>query len=110
MSTMTASATHTTSAQQSTPGQPPLRRLLGAAVVAGLGVMAFSVAIGSHVAATRTGFGVVTGGDGGRNVPLLVLVGVVHLIVAIALVRERDVTRVAGVVVTGLTAIAAGAA
>lgn len=110
---MTATTAPITHGSTTAGSQPPLRRLLGAAIVGGLGVIAFSIAIGGSVAVAKSGLGggsrVVAGGVAG-DVPWLVLIGFLHVAVAIALVRTRDAVRVAAVVVTGLTAIAAAAA
>jgi hypothetical protein len=112
MSSMTASTAPI--AHRSARGaQPPPRRLLGAAIVGGLGAIAFSVAVGGSVALAKSGMGggsqLAVGGVSGE-IPWLVLVAFIHVVVAMALVRGRDVVRVAATVVIGITAIAAAAA
>jgi hypothetical protein len=113
MSTMTASTAPISHRSSTAGSQPPLRRLLGAAIVGGLGAIAFSVAVGGSVAAAKTGVAagsrLVPGGVAAQ-IPWLVLVGFVHVAVATAVVRGRDVVRVAAVIVISITAIAAAAA
>ncbi|HEV7810379.1 MAG TPA: hypothetical protein VGO64_07255, partial [Candidatus Limnocylindrales bacterium] len=110
---MTASTAPISHHSSTAGSQPPLRRLLGAAIVGGLGAIAFSIAIGGSVAVAKSGLGAgsrLAPGAVSGEVPWLVLIGFVHVAAAAALVRGRDVLRVAAVVVTGLTAIAAAAA
>ena len=94
-------------------GQPPARRLLGAAIVAALGVIAFSVAFGGFVAATRFALPARAAAESRAllaSVPAIGAVGLVHLLVAGAMLSGRELLRLVAVAVTGLTAIAAAAA
>jgi hypothetical protein len=90
--------------------EPSGRRLLGAAIVGALGAIAFSVADGAWVAATRTTLPPEAAADArvlAGWVPAIVAVGLAHLVVAAAMLRGRHVVRIAAAVVTGLVALAA---
>ena len=89
---------------------PALRRLTGAAVVGGLGVVLFSLAIGARVVGSHEHVQQVASGaaDGLLGaIPALVAIGVLHLAVAVGLARGGIVVRLAAVAMTGLAAIVA---
>ncbi|HEY7130633.1 MAG TPA: hypothetical protein VH440_00185 [Candidatus Limnocylindrales bacterium] len=93
--------------------EPSLRRLLGAAIVGGLGVIAFSVAFGSYVAANMHTLPSSAAADARAllgSVPAIVALGVAHLILAAALAGRRESVRIVGAAISGLIAIAAAAA
>jgi hypothetical protein len=86
----------------------PLRRLVGASIVGGIGMIAFSVAVGSHVAGSTRSLPAATAADAHAllgAVPWIAAIGVVHVAVAIALARGGDVVRLVAVAITGLTAV-----
>jgi hypothetical protein len=110
---MTSSLATPSDITQLRRGQPSARRLLGAAIVAALGVVAFSVAVGGFVAATRFALPTHAAADARAllaGVPAIVAVGLVHLLVAGAMLSGRELVRLLAVAATGLTAIAAAAA
>jgi hypothetical protein len=92
---------------------PSARRLVGAAIVASVGVIALSVAVGGSVAASRFALPAETAADAhalvGR-VPAIVAIGLVHLLVAAAMLSRRELVRLIAVAATGLVAIAVAAA
>jgi hypothetical protein len=85
-------------------------RLVGGALVATIGIVILSIAlggyvVGSHAAASQA--------DEARQLvgatPILVAIGLLHLLTAIGLVRGREVLRIAAVLASGLAALAAAA-
>jgi hypothetical protein len=94
-------------------GQPSGRRLIGASLIGSLGAIAFSIAVGAAVAASKAGIAPGPAADARTLhswLPAIVAIGVAHLVVAALLLSGRDLVRIAGVVVSGVVAIAAGAA
>jgi hypothetical protein len=94
-------------------GQPSARRLLGGAIVGALGAIVLSVASGAYVATTRTTLPAAAADDARALagwIPAIVAVGFVHFLVAAAMVRGRDLVRVAAAALIGLVAIAAATA
>ena len=95
---------------QSTPSLidwRPLRRLIGASIVGGIGMIAFSVAVGNQVVGSMRSLPTATAADAHAllgAVPWITAMGVVHVAVAIALARGGDVVRLVAVAITGLTA------
>jgi hypothetical protein len=90
-----------------------LRRLVGASIVGGLGIVAFSVAIGNQVVGSMRTLPAATAVDAHAllgTVPWIAGIGVVHVAVAIALARGGDLVRLVAVAITGLTAVVAGTA
>jgi hypothetical protein len=94
-------------------GTPSARRLIGAAIVASLGAIMLSVAFGGFVAASRFALPAQTAADAhtlvGR-VPAIAAIGVLHLLVATAMLSRRELVRLIGVAMTGLVAVAAATA
>ncbi len=93
--------------------EPSLRRLLGAAIVGGLGVVAFSVAFGGYVVAHMHTLPSSAATDARAllgAVPAIVAVGVAHLVLAAAMAGRSDAVRTVGAAISGLIAIAAAAA
>jgi hypothetical protein len=89
-----------------------LRRLVGASIVGGLGMVAFSIAVGNHVVGSMRTLPAATAAEAQAlvgAVPAIVAVGVLHLAVAIGLARGGDVVRLAAVAVTVLAAVIAAA-
>jgi hypothetical protein len=93
--------------------QPSLRRLLGAAIVAGIGAIVFSVAFAAFVAVNRSDLPASAAADAQALagwIPAILAIGSLHLVVAVALVRGRDLVRMIAAAVTGLVALAAATA
>jgi hypothetical protein len=93
--------------------EPSLRRLLGAAIVGGLGAIVLSVAVAGNVVGSRAGLPAAQAADAHAltaAVPWIVLAGLIHVVVAAALAAGRDAIRIAAAITTGLAAIAAAAA
>jgi hypothetical protein len=101
---------------QSTPSLidwRPLRRLIGASIVGGIGMIAFSVAVGNQVIGSMRTLPAATAGDAHAllgAVPWIAAIGVAHVAVAIALARGGDAVRLVAVAITGLTAVVAATA
>jgi hypothetical protein len=101
---------------QATPvarSQPSTRRLIGGAIVGAIGAIVLSIAFGAYVATTRTALPLAAAADAralGAWIPAIVAAGLVHFLVAAAMVRGRDVVRVAAAALTGLVALATGTA
>ena len=90
-----------------------LRRLVGASIVGGIGILAFSVAVGNQVVGSLRTLPAATAADAHAllgAVPWIAAIGVVHLVVAVALARGGVVVRLVAVAITGLTAVVAGTA
>lgn len=93
--------------------EPSLRRLLGAAIVGGIGASLFSVAVAGAFVGSKAELAGASAADAGpivAAVPWIVLAGVVHVLLAAALAAGREVVRTVAAVVTGLTAVAAATA
>ena len=94
-------------------GTPSARHLVGASIVASLGAITLSIALGGFVAASRFALPAEAAADAhalvGR-VPAIVAIGLVHVLVAAAMLNRRDLVRLTGVAVTGLVAVAAATA
>jgi hypothetical protein len=93
--------------------EPSLRRLLGAAIVAGLGVIAFSVAFGSYVVGNMHTLPASSAADAQAlrgAIPAIVALGAAHLLLAAAMAGRREVVRIVGASISGLVAIAAAVA
>ena len=91
---------------------PPLPRLFAGGIVATLGILVLSIAIGNFVVGSSHTVVPAQGDVALRFVaatPVLVLIGLLHLVAAIALVRGRDGLRIVAVMVTGLMSLAAAA-
>ncbi len=85
--------------------EPSLRRLLGAAIVGGIGAIAFSIAIANSFVGTLHHLPAAS-----AAVPWFVGIGALNVVVAAALAARRDVVRTIAAVITGLTALAAATA
>ena len=74
-----------------------------------IGIVILSIAVGGYVVGSNAM--AVAQEDEARNLvgatPILVAIGLVHLLAAVALVRGRDVLRLAAVLASGLAAVAA---
>jgi hypothetical protein len=102
--------------QQSLPTEhkplPSLPRLIAGGIVATLGILVFSIAIGNFVVGSSHAVVPAQGDVALRFVaatPVLVVIGLLHLVAAIALVRGRDGLRIVAVLATGLTSLATAA-
>jgi predicted nicotinamide N-methyase len=77
--------------------------------VATIGIVILSIAVGGYVVGSNAMDAAQA--DEARNLvgatPTLVAIGLVHLLAAVALVRGRDVLRLAAVLASGLAAVAA---
>jgi drug/metabolite transporter (DMT)-like permease len=94
----------------SAPTQPSPRRLLGGALVGGVGAIAFSIAVGSFVVGSTHRLQAATTAEAGSLVaaaPSFIIVGVVHLAIAAAIVRGGRRLRDAATIATVLAAILA---
>jgi hypothetical protein len=103
----------TASSQPSVRRQPSTRRLVAAAIVGSLGVIVLSIAVGANVASTRMTLAASAAADAralGGWVPAIGAIGLAHFLVAAALIRGRDVLRLAAAALTGIVALAAGTA
>ena len=90
-----------------------LRRLFGAALVAAMGAIAFSIAVGGSVVGSMDGLPPAAAADASAltgSVPGFIAVGMLHLVVAVALAHGGAVIRLAAVALTGLTAVVAATA
>jgi hypothetical protein len=79
-------------------------------LVGGIGVVVISFAIGGHVVGSSHALVAAQAEEARRLVaatPLLVVLGLAHFLAALALLRGRDLSRIAAVLVTGLAALAA---
>jgi hypothetical protein len=93
--------------------EPSLRRLLGAAIVAGIGAVVLSVAVAGNFVGGMSNLPGAAADDArslGAAVPWIVALGLVHLIVAAALAAGRELVRMIAAVLTGLAALAAAGA
>jgi len=94
------------------PPAPALPRVLAGGIVATIGIMVFSIAIGNFVVGSSHAVVPAQGDVALRFVaatPILVAIGLLHMVVALALVRGRDGLRLVAVLVSGLTSLAAAA-
>jgi hypothetical protein len=92
------------------PHVPALPRLAAAGIVATIGVMVLSIAIGNYVIGSSHAVVPAQGEVALRFVaatPILVAIGLLHMLTALALVHGRDGLRLLAVLVTGLTSLAA---
>jgi len=96
------------------PAAAPIgRRLIGGAIVAGIGAVILSVAVGGQVVGTMRDLPAATAADAATlraAVPWVVVLGLVHVVVGAALATGRDLFRVIAAAITGLAAITLGAA
>ena len=93
-----------------TPAPATPGRLVAGAIVASAGVIAFSVAVGSFVVGSGHRLDAATAAQAGAlvaGVPLLVLVGLLHLLVATALVIGTGAVRNLATALIGVAAIVA---
>ena len=91
---------------------PPLPRLIAGGIVATLGILVFSIAIGNFVVGSSHAVVPAQGDVALRFVaatPVLVAIGLLHMIAAVAFVRGRDGLRIVAVLAAGLTSLAAAA-
>jgi hypothetical protein len=91
---------------------PPLPRLIAGGIVATLGILVFSIAIGNFVVGSSHAVVPAQGDVALRFVaatPVLVAIGLLHMIAAVAFVRGRDGLRILAVLATGLTSLVAAA-
>jgi hypothetical protein len=106
---MTALASPATRPFTHSPSSPSLPRLVGGALVATIGIVILSIAVGGYVVGSNAMHAAQA--DEARNLvgatPILVAIGLVHLLAAVALIRGRDVFRLAAVLASGLAAVAA---
>jgi hypothetical protein len=94
------------------PALPSLPRLVAGGIIATIGVLVFSIAIGNYVIGSSHMVVPAQGDVAGRFVaatPILVAIGLLHMVTAFALVNGRDGLRISAVLVTGLTSLAAAA-
>jgi hypothetical protein len=99
-------------ADPSLPSLPPLQRLLAGGLVATVGIAIFSIAIGNFVVGSSHAVVPAQGDVALRFVaatPLLVGIGLLHLLAAIAFVRGHDVVRIVAVTASGLMSLATAA-
>jgi hypothetical protein len=92
------------------PPSPSLPRLVAGGLVAIIGVVVFSIAIGNFVVGSSHTVVPAQGDVALRYVaatPLLVVIGLLHLVVALALVRGRDALRIVAVLATGTASLVA---
>jgi hypothetical protein len=108
---MTALASPLTRPFGPAPTSHSLPRLVGGALVGTIGIVILSVAVSGYVVGSHSG--VAAQADEARNLvgatPILVAIGLLHLLTAVALVRGRDVLRIAAVLASGLAALASAA-
>jgi hypothetical protein len=108
MTALASSATRPFSHTPASPETPSLPRLVAGALLATIGIVIFSVAVGGYVVGTHA---VSSQADEARKLvgatPILVAIGVLHLLAAVALVRGGDVVRHAAVLASGLASLAA---
>lgn len=91
---------------------PSLARLIAGGLVATIGILVFSIAIGNFVVGSSRAVVPAQGDVALRFVaatPVLVVIGLFHMVAALALVRGRDGLRLLAVLATGLTSLAAAA-
>jgi hypothetical protein len=91
---------------------PSLPRLLAGGLVATIGVVILSIAIGNYVVGSSHSVVPAQGDVALRFVaatPTLVAIGLLHVVAAVALARGRDGLRIVAVLATGLTSLAAAA-
>jgi hypothetical protein len=87
---------------------PSLPRLLAGGLVSTMGIVIFSIAIGNFVIGSSHAVVPAQGDVAVRFVaatPLLVGIGLLHMLAAIALVRGRDGLRIVAVAATGLMSL-----
>jgi hypothetical protein len=108
MTALASSPTRPFGHTPASPSLPSLPRLVAGALLATIAIVIFSIAVGgfvvgSHAAARQA--------DEARNLvgatPILVAIGLLHLLAAVALVRGGDVVRRAAVLASGLATLAA---
>lgn len=91
------------------PASPAVPRLIGAGIVATMGVVVFSIAIGNQVVGSSHVL-IPAQAEAARHLvattPILVGFGLLHIVLAVVLVRGRDLFRLAAVLVTGLISLA----
>ncbi|HET9615369.1 MAG TPA: hypothetical protein VFP22_11200 [Candidatus Limnocylindrales bacterium] len=95
---------------RTSPSQPDPRRLLAAAIVGGVGVIALSTGVGRFVVASRSNLPSSLAGDAHglvAAVPWLVLIALGHLAVAWGVASHRRTARTAGTLVTGALSVIA---
>jgi hypothetical protein len=93
--------------------EPSLRRLLGAAIVAGIGAIVLSVAVAGQFVGSMSNLPGAAAADARSlhaAVPWIVALGIVHLVVATGLAAGRELVRMVAAVLTGLVALAAAGA
>jgi hypothetical protein len=94
-------------------GHPPARRLVAAAIVASIGAMVLSVAVGDFIVASRHNLPATVAADARSlvtGVPWIALLGLAHLGVAWGLASHRRIAHSAARVVAGTAAVAAAVA
>jgi hypothetical protein len=107
-----ASAVQPSSLAVPSSSSPSLPRLVGGGLVAMMGVVILSIAVGNYVVGSSQAIGSSQAAMAHRLVaatPVLVAIGLLHLVVAVALARGRDLPRIAAVLASGLAALAAAA-
>lgn len=98
-------------ARPTTIAHPPARRLIGAAIVAAIGVIVLSVAFGDFVVGSRHDLPAAVASDARSligDVPWIALVGLVHLAVAIAMASGGGTVRAGARVASALAGVVAG--
>lgn len=94
-------------------GHPPARRLVAAAIVASIGAIVLSVAVGELIVASRHNLPATIAADArslGTGVPWIALLGLAHLGVAWGLASHRRIAHTAARAVAGAAAVAAAGA
>ena len=94
-------------------GHPPARRLVAAAIVASIGAIVLSIAVGDFIVASRPNLPPTVAADARSlvtGVPWITLLGLVHLAVAWGVASHRRLARSAARVVAGSAAVGAAAA
>src|SRR5262245_64524689 len=94
-------------------GEPSARRLLAGAIVAAVGAIVLSVAVGAYVATTRTTLPSSAASDAhalASWIPAIVTVGLAHFMIAAAMLRGRAAVRLVAAALVGIVAIASGIA
>jgi hypothetical protein len=92
------------------PAAASVPRLIGGGLVATIGIAILSMAVGGYVVGSAHLLVAAQADEARRLVagtPMLVAVGLLHLVGAVALVRGRDIVRIGAVFVSGLMALAA---
>jgi hypothetical protein len=107
MTSLTAPVQHQLEAN---PSSPSLSRLVAGGLIAVMGVVIFSIAIGNYVVGSSETVVPAQGDVALRYVaatPILVAIGLLHAVVALALARGRDGLRTVAVLASGLASIVA---